>query len=66
VLAEPPLEIEVIELLAPQHARQCLPVHPPLVVGEGSRRDRAVELVGISDPALEHGVEVAERVRRLG
>ena len=31
VLAQPPLQIEVVELLAPQHSGQSLPVHPPLV-----------------------------------
>ena len=31
VLAQPPLEVEVVELLAPQHAGERLAVHPPLV-----------------------------------
>ena len=32
VLAQPALEVEVVKLLAPQHARQRLAVHAPLVV----------------------------------
>ena len=34
VLAEPPLEIEVVVLLAPQHAGQRLAVHAALVVAQ--------------------------------
>jgi hypothetical protein len=34
VLAQPALEVEVVELLAPQHARQRLAVHAPLVLAQ--------------------------------
>ena len=31
VLGQPALQIEVVELFAPEHSRQSLPVHPPLI-----------------------------------
>ena len=37
VLAQPELQIEVVVLLAPQHARQRLAVHPALIFGQRLR-----------------------------
>ena len=48
VLAQPPLQVEVVELLAPQHAGQRLAMHAPLVLAERRRRDPLVELVGVA------------------
>jgi len=57
VLGEPPLEVEVVELLAPQHAGQRLAVHPALVLAQRWRRDPLVELVGVRDPVFEGPLE---------
>ena len=62
VLLEPSIHIEVVVLLAPQHARQRLAVHPALVLAQRLRRDPLVELVGVGDPALECLLEAAEGV----
>ena len=53
VLGQPPLEVEVVELLAPQHAGQRLPVDAPLVFVQRRRRDPRVELVGVAEPLVE-------------
>ena len=45
VLAEPLFQIEVVELLAPQHAGQRLTVDTPLVFVQRWGRDSGVELV---------------------
>ena len=67
VLAQPPLEVEVVELLAPQHARQRLAVHPALVLGQRLRRDPLVELVRVARSGSSNDpVEVREGVGRPG
>ena len=62
VLFEPLLQIEVVKLLAPQHAGQSLAVHASLVVIQGLRRDPPVELVRVGNPALDDLFEAFERV----
>ena len=62
VLAQPALEIEIVELLAPQHAGQRLAVDEALVLGQRGRRDPLVEVVGLGDPGGEHRVEAGEGV----
>ena len=64
VLAQPFLQVEVVELLAPQHSRQRLAVHPALIFAQRLRRDPLVEFVRISDPALEYLLEALEGVVR--
>ena len=66
VLLQPLIQIEVVELLAPEHARQRLAVHPPLIFTQRSRRDPFVEFVGVGDPAFEDLVEIAEGIAYLG
>ena len=60
VLLKPSIQIEVVVLLAPQHARQRLAVHPPFILVQRRRRNPIVELVSVGDPALEDLVEAAE------
>ena len=60
VLAQPALQVEVVELLAPHHSGERLPVYPALVVAERLWRDPLVELVGVGDPGLEHTLEAVE------
>ena len=62
VLLQPSLQIEVVVLLAPQHARQRLAVHPALIFVQRGRRDPLVEFVGVGDPAFEHLLEAAEGI----
>ena len=65
VLAQPSLEVEVVELLAPQHARQRLAVHAPFIVVQRLRRNPIVEFVRVRDPALECLLEPAEGIADL-
>ena len=66
MLAQPELEIEVVVLLAPQHARQRLAVHPALIFGQRLRRDPLVEFVRIGDAAIEDLLEAAEGIVESG
>ena len=60
VLLQPSIQIEVVVLLAPEHARQRLAVHPPFILVQRVRRNPIVELVGVGDPALEYLLETAK------
>ncbi len=60
VLLKPPIQIEVVELLAPEHARQRLAVHAPLVLVQRLRGNPGVEFVRVGDSALDDVLEVAE------
>ena len=62
VLAQPALQIEVVVLLAPQHSRQRLAMHPALIFGQRLGRNPRVEFVGVGDAALEDLLEAAEGV----
>ena len=53
VLLEPAVDVEEVELLAPQHAGQRLAVDPALVLVQGGRRDPVVELVGLGEAAAK-------------
>ncbi len=65
VLLQPPVQVEVVELLRPEHAGERLAVYAALVLAERARRDPVVELVGIEDPLAEGVLEVgAERLAR--
>ncbi len=66
VLDQPLLQVEVVILLAPEHPRQRLAVHPALVFAESFRRDPPVEFVRVSDPALEDPLEALEGIFRRG
>ena len=57
VLVEPVVAIEEEELLAPQHAGEGLAHHVGRVLTHGWRRDRRVELVGLTKPGGEDVVE---------
>ena len=60
VLLKPSIHIEVVVLLAPQHARQRLAVHPAFIFVQRGRRNPIVELVSVGDPALECLLEPAK------
>src|SRR5436309_2878067 len=62
VLGEPPLEIEVVKLFAPQHACQGLTVHPALVFAQRLRRNPAVEFVCLTNALVEYRFEFAKRI----
>ncbi len=66
VLAQPLLQVEVVVLLAPQHSRQRLAVHPALIFAQRLRRDPLVEFVRVADPAFEYLLEIAEGIFYLG
>ena len=66
VRAQPPLQVEVVELFAPQHAGERLAMHAPLVLAERGRRDPLVELVGVADSAREDLIDVLEGGRWTG
>ena len=66
VLAQPLLQVEVVVLLAPQHSRQRLAVHPALIFVQRLRRNPLVEFVGVGDPAFEYPLETAEGIFRRG
>ena len=55
----------MVELLAPQHARQRLAMHAPFIVGQRLRRNPIVEFVGVRDPVLECLVEPVEGIADL-
>ena len=66
VLVQPVIAVEEEELLAPQHAGECLTHHVGRVFVDGWRRDGLVELVGFAKPAGEDVVErLSKRSRRL-
>src|SRR4051812_49127915 len=65
VLSEPALKIEVVELFAPQHTGQRLPVNTSLIFVKGGRGDPVVELVCIGDAAVTNSVEAAEGIGHL-
>src|SRR6266699_6909276 len=66
VLLKPSIDIEVVVLLAPQHAGQRLTVPPALVFVQRLRRNPIVEFVGVGDAALECLLEPAKRLVSLG
>ena len=66
VLLKPSIQIEVVELLAPEHARQRLAVHAPLVLVQRRRRNPGVEFVRVGDSALDDVLEIAEGLVRPG
>ena len=62
MLNQPLIEIEVVVLLAPQHAGQCLTVHPPFIVVQRMRRNPRVEFVCVGDPAVKYPLEPAKGI----
>ena len=53
VFLKPFVGIEEEMLLAPQHARQCLPHHIRRIVTDPGRRDRPVKFVGLAATLVE-------------
>ena len=64
VLGQPPLHVERVVLLGPQHARERLLADEPLVVGKAAKQV-VPELLGLPAADVKHIVEVAERVTAL-
>src|SRR6516164_5603212 len=64
---QPPADVVVVELLAPQHAGERLAHHRRLVGAGRLRRQPGVELIGLGPAGGDHAVEVlAQRRRHLG
>ena len=57
VLLQPPVQVEVVVLLRPEHAREGLAVDPALVLAERAGRDPVVELLGVEQPLTERLLE---------
>ena len=57
VLVQPVVTVEEEELLAPEHAGESLTHHVGGVFTHGRRRDRLVELIGVTKPVSEVLVE---------
>ena len=47
----------MVELLAPEEAGKCLPLHEPRVFGEIGWREFVVELVGLLNTLRERDIE---------
>ena len=62
VLSQPLLQVEIVELLAPEQSSQRLPVHPAFVFVQRVGRNPVVEFVGVGDAAFERFVEAAEGI----
>ena len=60
VLGQPLLQVEVVELLAPQHPGERLAMDAALVFGQRRRRDARVELVRVRQAIGKRLVEVRE------
>src|SRR5262249_57162482 len=57
-LLQPAVEVEVIELLAPEHSRQSLAYHQRAIGAQRGGDDAGVELVGLAPAGGEDLVEV--------
>ena len=67
MLVQPVVAIEEEELLAPQHAGDGLAHHVGGILTDRWRRDRLVELVGLTKPVVEQRVEsLAKGLALLG
>src|SRR5678815_4492225 len=62
VLTQPLLQVEVVELLTPQHSRQRLAMDSALIFVQRFRRNPLVEFVGVGDPAFEYLIERAKGI----
>jgi len=62
VLLQPPVHVEVVVLLRPEHPGERLPVHAAFVLAHRRRGDPIVELVGLGQPLLKDVVERPERI----
>ncbi len=60
VFNQPLFQIEIVKLLAPQHPRQRLAVHPALIFTERGRGDQIVEIVGVFNTLFKYRIEVFE------
>ena len=66
VLSQPLLQVEIVELLAPEQSSQRLPVHPAFVFVQRVGRNPVVEFVGVGDAAFERLFETAKSIFYLG
>ena len=64
VLEQPFVEVEIVILFGPQHARQRLAVYAPLILGEVLRRDAIVELVSLGQTRGKDFVELRKCIGR--
>ena len=61
-LFEPLVHVIVVELLAPEHARQCLAHDIGLVGVKRTRNDRVVEFIRLLMSEFQHIIEVAKQI----
>ena len=66
VLSQPLLQVEIVELLAPEQSSQRLPVHPAFVFVQRVGRNPIVEFVSVGDAAFERLFETAKSIFYLG
>src|ERR1700746_1779805 len=64
MLLQPLVQIEVVVLLAPEHASQGLAVYTPLIRAQRTRSDSLVELICIGEASSKYLVKSFEWVRR--
>jgi hypothetical protein len=63
MLLQPLIGIEEEELLAPQHASECLPHHLGRIFAHFGGRDRLIERIGLATTLLDDFVEPATEHR---
>ena len=64
MLLQPPVQVEVVVLFAPQHPGQCLAVHTPFVFAQRRWSNPIVELVRLCKASRQCLIECNEGVGR--
>jgi len=62
VFDQPLLQVEVIELLAPEYSCQSLAMYPALIFIQGLGSDPVIKFISLGDPFLESRFESVERI----
>ncbi len=65
VIPQPPVDVVLVVLLAPQQSRERLAHHHRLVAGQRPRDHRRVELVRLATSRFEHAIEIRAKRRFL-
>src|SRR5262245_55353828 len=64
VFFEPEVDVEVVELLCPEHASECLSMDQTLILSERSRSDPGIEVICFSESGGKSLLEsIAECLR---
>ena len=64
VAVEPLADVEVVELLAPEQARERLPLDPPFLGGHLRAAEGRIERIGLCAARVEDRIRAGERVGR--